>query len=80
MSSQWSITPSSARIALAVLAIVPLVLYHAYSLLRWYRVEQLKAYPRLRPDSIWGHLKDVGEAMNGGKGREGQNDGMLVFS
>ncbi|QDS73378.1 hypothetical protein FKW77_007316 [Venturia effusa] len=38
-----------------------LAAYLAYRFLRYYRINQFKALPRLKPDLVWGHMKVVGE-------------------
>jgi hypothetical protein len=60
---------------LALLAIVPVAGYYLVRLLRWYRVEQLKRYPRLEPDAVWGHLKWMGDV--GKKIPPGGHSGMF---
>lgn len=40
---------------------LPFLLWFLYLRLRYYRMEQLKGYPRLKPDLIFGHLKAIGE-------------------
>jgi hypothetical protein len=44
-----------------LIPIVPVLAWLLYKVLRYYRIEQLKGIPRLKPDLIWGHLKVVGE-------------------
>lgn len=52
--------PSNTMLAVVGLLIAAVV--YLWRLLRWYRIEQFKRYPRIQPDPIWGHLKMMGEA------------------
>ena len=63
---------------LAVLAIVSAAGLYLWRLLRWYRLEQFKAYRRVPPDPFWGHLKAIGEAMK--ELPKGANSGMCFPS
>jgi hypothetical protein len=41
--------------------LLPVLAWILYRTLRYYRIEQLKDLPRLKPDLIWGHMKVVNE-------------------
>lgn len=65
---------------LHIIPLIPLLVWLAYKFLNYYRIEQFKALPRMRPDLIWGHMKVVGEYVKASeKGRKGAHEGMLVF-
>ncbi|TLD37964.1 hypothetical protein E2P81_ATG03639 [Venturia nashicola] len=46
---------------LSILSLLPLLVWFVYRLLRYYRLEQFRGLPRMKPDLIWGHMKVVGE-------------------
>jgi hypothetical protein len=53
----------SSSTLVTIISIISAALFYLYRLVRWHRIEQLKAYPRLKPHLIWGHLKWVGNTL-----------------
>jgi hypothetical protein len=46
--------------------------------IRWWRLEQFKSIPQIKPDGFWGHLKLIGELM--GSARENAHPGLSPLS
>lgn len=46
---------------LHLLPLLPISAWLIYKFLNYYRIDQLKALPRMKPDLFWGHMKVVGE-------------------
>lgn len=62
-----------------LIAVVPVLIWFLYKTLRYYRIEQLRDLPRLKPDLVWGHMKVVGEYIaRVEKERKGGHEGMFA--